>query len=196
MARARQGPARLISLFGSPRCLPDRRYSFAREPMQTRRCTQERPWPRSPLRTRRSVVSRPPRQREEGRASAGESSLRDAATGARTVCKPRPDRSRRSCRRRRVSSIAFAGKKSSGAEDPNDHSVAEACVGPAGTGRRKRSPAPCAIAGSLRSWNYDPAGGAQSLIWYNGAQIVSARNICRAFASTVEACPITRMSAS
>jgi hypothetical protein len=95
-----------------------------------------------------------------------------------------------------VSAIAFAGKESSDADDPNDHSVAEARVGLAGTGRRKRSSAPCATAGSLRSWNYDPAGGAQSLTWYKGAQIVPARNICRAFASTAEACPITRMSAS
>jgi hypothetical protein len=65
-----------------------------------------------------------------------------------------------------------------------------------GRGRRKRSSAPCATADSLRSWNYDPAGGAQSLTWYKGAQIVAARNICRAFASTAEACPIPRMSAS
>lgn len=77
-----------------------------------------------------------------------------------------------------------------------DSMVADARVGLAGTGRRKRSSPPRATAGSLRSWNYDPAGGAQSLTWYKGAQIVPARNICRAFASTAEACPITRMSAS
>jgi hypothetical protein len=42
----------------------------------------------------------------------------DAATGARTARKPRPDRSRPSCRRRRVSAIAFAGKESSDLEGP------------------------------------------------------------------------------
>jgi hypothetical protein len=77
-----------------------------------------------------------------------------------------------------------------------DRVVGEARVGLAGTGRRKRSSAQCATAGSLRSRNYDPVGGAQSLTWYKGAQIVPAWNICRAFASTDEACPVTRVSAS
>jgi hypothetical protein len=97
MARARPGPARLISLFGSPRCPPDRRYSFAREPMQTGRWTQGRPWPRSPPGTRHSVVSRPRRQREEGRASAGRSSLRDEGVIRRGG--PKRSLGRRSTRR-------------------------------------------------------------------------------------------------
>jgi hypothetical protein len=49
----------------------------------------------------------------------------DAATGARRARKPTPHRSRTSCRRRRVSAIAFAGKESSDTDDPNDHSVAD-----------------------------------------------------------------------
>ena len=58
--------------------------------------------------------------------------------------KPRPDRSRPSCRRRRVCAIAFAGKESTRpATTPTDHSVAEAFVGEtanAGEGNRVRAP--------------------------------------------------------
>jgi hypothetical protein len=77
------------------------------------------------------LVRRPQRQREVvPKASAGRSSLR-RCDGARRVRKPRPDRSQPSCRRRRVSAIAFAGKESSDADDPNDHSVATGIVGSA-----------------------------------------------------------------
>ena len=51
---------------------------------------------------------------------------RDAATDPWRAHKPRPDRSRPSCRLRRVCAIAFAGKESCDATTPNDHSVAEA----------------------------------------------------------------------
>ena len=50
---------------------------------------------------------------------------RDAATDPWSAHKPRPDRSRPSCRRRRVCAIAFAGKESCDATTPNDHSVAK-----------------------------------------------------------------------
>jgi hypothetical protein len=76
------------------------------------------------------------RSRAGAHASGGGSSLQRAR---REAIRPRRDRSRPSRRWHRVCAIAFAGKESSDADDPNDHSVADALVRCALPERRKQS---------------------------------------------------------